>query len=64
VYKGDPATKTQPATAVRLCTNHTLRPSNYKSQREKKIEGKMKEKSRSKTARFVVCFMMEPASNQ
>jgi hypothetical protein len=42
VYKGYPATKTQPPPAS-LYTNHTRRPSNYKSQREgKKRDGKLK----------------------
>jgi hypothetical protein len=37
--------KNQPPTAVSPCTNHTLRPSNYKSQREKKNrKGKWKKK--------------------
>jgi len=43
VYKSYPATKTQPP-PTSLYTNHTRRPSNYKSQREGKKGWKIKKK--------------------
>jgi hypothetical protein len=60
VNKGEPATKTQPPQSVPALITPVSLP--IIQAKEKKI--RENEKSRPKTARFVVCFMMASASNQ